>query len=288
MALDLEMVRPIIEAALKEDIGAGDLTTQLIIPPQVRGLGLIFAREEGVLAGIDVVRLVFQILDPEIVFQPQLSDGKKFTYGETIVQMQGLAKNILSGERVALNFLQRMCGIATLTAKFVERVKGTNAKILDTRKTTPLLRILEKYAVRIGGGENHRFNLQEMVLVKDNHLEMMGGVTPSLQRLKETNSGHLFVEIEAKNLSEVEEALAFGVNRIMLDNMNLEMIREAVSIVESYGAKTGLKPELEVSGRVTLENVRAIAETGVDYISVGMLTHSPPAIDLSLRMRRIG
>ncbi len=279
--LSLEKVRPIVERALKEDIGSGDLTTKAIIPERAKGLALLTAKEDGVLAGVEVARLVFESVDGRLQYLPEMRDGDRLGYGNVIAQIRGFARSLLTGERVALNFLQRLSGVATLTAQYVEAVEGTRAKVLDTRKTTPGLRILEKYAVRIGGGENHRFGLYDQILIKENHIDSAGGIREAVESIKEKNGGGVFIEVEVNFLRGVKEALAAGVHRIMLDNMDLKSIQEVVNFVEG-------EVEIEVSGQVTLESIRKIAETGVDYISVGALTHSARAMDISMRLRKIG
>ncbi len=278
--LDLDRVRPLVDSALKEDIGEGDITTGLSIPEEAIGLAVITAKEDGILAGIEVARLVFETVDPDLAFKAEIGDGETLSYGAAIAQIRGRARSCLTAERVALNFLQRMSGIATLTNRFVEAVEGTNAVIVDTRKTTPNLRYLEKYSVGAGGGENHRFGLYDAVLVKENHIAIAGSVTQAVENIRAANTGKIRIQVEVRDLSALREALSLGVERIMLDNMPLEGIREAVELA-------GGSSELEASGRVTLETVREIAETGIDYISIGALTHSAPAVDMSLRLRRL-
>ena len=210
-----------------------------------------------------------------------MDDGATISFGSACANIKGRARSCLTAERVALNLLQRMSGISTLTSKFVKAIEGTGAIIMDTRKTTPGLRVLEKYAVRIGGAENHRFGLYDMVLIKSSHLEPAGGIEAAVKKVKETNGSGIKIEVEVTNLRALQMAYSAGVDRIMLDNMRVEDVEEAVRII-------GGRVELEASGRMTLENVRRVAETGVDYISVGALTHSAVAIDMSLRLRKIG
>ncbi|MEW6686058.1 MAG: carboxylating nicotinate-nucleotide diphosphorylase [Candidatus Edwardsbacteria bacterium] len=288
MSLEIEKIRPLIRRALREDIGKGDITSNLTVSSKARALGIIMAKEEGILAGLQVAIATFQTIDKTLILQPQSSDGTKIGYGDVVLSIQGKALSILKGERVALNFLQRLSGIATFTAKFVTIIEGTKAKILDTRKTTPGLRLLEKAAVRTGGGENHRFGLDDMILIKSNHIEIAGGISETVKKIKSADTGQLFIEIETKNLSEVQEALQAGVDCLMLDNMSVEMIKEAVKMVQNVTLEGIKKPFLEASGKINLENIRAIAETGVDYISIGMLTHSAPALDFSLRLKQLG
>ncbi len=270
-------IQNLVRRSLKEDMGKGDWTTEYLIKRKQFCRAVIQAKEKGVLAGIGICELVFKSLNKELIFQPRKKDGEEFKKGEILAEIKGEARAILSAERVALNFLQRMCGIATLTKMFVSKVKGTKAKIMDTRKTTPLLRNLEKYAVRVGGGRNHRSGLFDMILIKDNHLKIIGDIKKALNSVRKQNRKRLKVEIEVKNIKEFQEAQKAGAKLIMLDNMSLKEIKEAVS-----QRKKGVK--LEVSGGVNLKNVRAIAKTGVDYISVGSLTHSAKAIDLSLKI----
>lgn len=267
----------LIAKALEEDVGHGDVTTSAIFTGDEGGIARAVAKEDMVVAGIDVFKKVFLSLDPDIGFHTDCKDGAAAKKGTILAEISGAIKNILIAERVALNFFQRLCGIATLTQKYVEAVKGTGAKIIDTRKTTPCLRDLEKYVVRMGGGFNHRFGLDGGVLIKDNHISAAGGITSAVSGVRNTIPLTLKIEVEVKDLKEVEEALASGVDIIMLDNMKPEEMKKAVLLINGRAI-------VEASGNVTLERVRQIAETGVDYISVGALTHSSPAADISLNM----
>lgn len=278
---DKKVLLKIVKSALEEDIGKGDITTKFSVSPDINALGIIVAKEKGILAGTQVAKEVFWVVDKNTKSTFQKADGDKFISGEIIADIRGKAPSLLSAERVALNFLQRMSGIATLTARYVKKIKGTKAKILDTRKTTPNLRLLEKYAVSAGGGFNHRMGLYDQILIKDNHINLGNGIRNVLNKIKDVNSGRLFVEIEVKNIRQLRQALRFNVDRIMLDNMSIEEIGDAVKIVNG-------RCELEVSGNISLQNIREIAEAGVDYISVGSLTHSYNSIDLCMRIRRIG
>ena len=233
-----------------------------------------------VVAGLGVARAVFAEIDPAISFEPVQRDGSKANAGREIARVRGDARGILKGERTALNFLQRLSGIATLTARFVSEVAGKGAEIIDTRKTTPGLRLLEKEAVRAGGGKNHRFNLGEMILIKDNHIALAGGVAPAVAAAKRVSSHPVKIEVEVKNLPEIEEALSAGAEILLLDNMDVKEFAQAVSLVRRKAPAT----RIEASGGVRLENVRAIAESGVDLISIGALTHSAPAVDISLEV----
>ncbi len=288
-----EQIKTIVQRALAEDVGSGDVTSQWILPPEMRVRGCFLAKAQGVLAGLEVVHQVFQQVDERIAFQARLKDGDSISKGDIVATVKGPAASILTAERTALNFLQRMSGIATLTRCYVEAVAGTKAVILDTRKTVPGLRLLDKWAVRLGGGQNHRLGLYDMVLIKDNHIAAAGGITQAVERVRRRNRPGpcpepcpeprrrvvegLAVEVEVKSLAELQEALALNVDRIMLDNMDLDQMRRAVQV-------TAGRVPLEASGNVTLENVAAIATTGVDYISVGALTHSVQALDISLEV----
>jgi nicotinate-nucleotide pyrophosphorylase (carboxylating) len=265
----------IVSRALQEDLGAGDATLQALGLQDRPLKAQILAKEPGVIAGLEVAKRVFLTLDEGLAFEPLSKDGKEVSALQAIATIEGRAGAVLSGERVALNFLMRMSGVATLTRQFVAAVSHTKAKILDTRKTTPGLRPLEKWAVLLGGGQNHRLGLFDMILLKENHIALAGGVGKALERTLSNNPKRLPVEIEVRNLGELKDALAFPVTRILLDNFTPEGIQGAVGLVNA-------KVSLEVSGGINLENVRQIAETGVDFVSVGMLTHSAKALDLSL------
>jgi len=271
------LINKIVEQALLEDIGTGDITTEFIIPSNLKAKGIIKTSEEGVVAGLDIIYLVFKKLDPEICFQSKIKDGKNILQGEVLAKISGSARTILKGERVALNFLQRMSGIATITSKFCQQVKDFPVRIVDTRKTTPGLRILEKYAVRMGGGYNHRFGLYDAVLIKDNHIVVAGGIKSAVNSVRKQISHTVKIEVEVENLSQLQEALKVQVDIIMLDNMDLETMKEAVKIVKG-------KTLIEVSGEITLEKVRKIAQIGVDLISVGALTHSVKSLDISMEI----
>ena len=266
----------IIQRALEEDIGSGDVTTLSILKGGETGLATALAKSATVIAGIDVFGEVFRFADGALDFRTFRHDGEEAAPGDIVAEIRGNLGSILMAERVALNLFQRMCGIASLTHRFVEAVMGTPARILDTRKTVPGLRLLDKAAVRTGGGCNHRFGLYDGVLIKDNHIAAAGGIEPAIRRARGCIAHTLKIEVEVRDLDEVDQALAAGADIIMLDNMRLSAMREAVLRVAG-------KVPLEASGNVTLENVRQIAETGVDFISVGALTHSVAAADISLR-----
>ncbi len=271
-ALPLEILA-VIRSALAEDIGPGDATTNSIVPAETAMRGHIIAKQDGVIAGLDVVQAVYQTVDAQVDFQPQVDEGTRVTDHQVLALVSGRARNLLTAERTALNFLGRISGIATLTRSYVDAVAGTKAVILDTRKTAPGLRHADKLAVRRGGGQNHRIGLYDMVLIKDNHIDYAGSITLAVQRARKGAAG-LAIEVEARTLDEVREALAVGVERILLDNMTPESMAEAARL-------TAGRARLEASGNVTLETVRRIAETGVDYISVGALTHSVKVFDVS-------
>lgn len=273
-----------IAIALREDVGAGDITTEFFVPDALRALGRIIARERAIVAGGETAAEVFRRVNPELNVDVLQPDGSALSGGETILEVRGSARSILTAERVALNFLQRLSGIATLTRQFVDAIGKSRAKVLDTRKTTPGLRALEKAAVVAGGGANHRFNLSDMVLVKDNHLSVGAGFTGfagTIQRLRQERP-EIRIEVEADRLEQVRTFLEIeGIDVILLDNMRPSELREAVALGRH-------KVKFEASGGVTLKNVRQIAATGVDYISVGALTHSARAIDLALELTHVG
>lgn len=264
-----------IDRALLEDIGSGDRTTFSTVPEHLTASGEIFTKEPGVIAGLPVVARVFSRLDPELMTIFRVKEGSAVPAGTVLAVVEGRARSILSAERVALNFIRHLSGIATRTAGMVELVRDFRAVVVDTRKTTPGLRVLEKYAVRVGGGKNHRFGLFDGVLIKDNHIRVAGGIKNAVQCIRE-NIPHTFkIEVEAKNLIEVEEALDAGADIIMLDNIPLEIMQEAVELIAGRAV-------VEASGGITEKNIRAVAATGVDLISVGALTHSVTALDISL------
>jgi nicotinate-nucleotide pyrophosphorylase (carboxylating) len=275
MVLDTHIVRKIIRSAFDEDIGLGDMTTNAILTGQERGTAKAIAKSEMIVAGVEVFKEAFLCLDEKTVCRIDAADGQVANAGDVLAEISGTLRSILTAERVALNFFQRMCGIATLTRQYVDQITGTRAKILDTRKTAPGLRYFDKYAVRIGGGFNHRFGLYDGVLIKDNHIAAAGGISNALCSVRKTIPHTLKVEVEVRNLGELEEALSAGADIIMLDNMSVAEMKKAVSFVHG-------RVPLEASGNVALANVREIAAAGVDLISVGSLTHSVSAADISL------
>jgi nicotinate-nucleotide pyrophosphorylase (carboxylating) len=269
------LVDDLVRTALREDLGrAGDLTTDAIVPADAKGTGRIVAREPGVVSGIFVVERVFAVLDPRVVAAVSVADGERVSQGTVVATVSGPLRAMLTGERTALNLLSRLSGIATATSRLVQAVAGTRATIVDTRKTTPGMRALEKAAVRDGGGSNHRFGLDDAILIKDNHVAVAGGVTAAIEAARR-HAGHLVkVEIEVDTLAQLDEALAARADIILLDNFTLDGLREAV-------ARTGGRALLEASGRIDADTVRAVAETGVDLISSGALTHSARILDFA-------
>jgi nicotinate-nucleotide pyrophosphorylase (carboxylating) len=271
----------LIEQALAEDVGFGDITSESTIPEEQLAKAELLVKESGIISGIDIVKLVFGYVDGQISFDPVVRDGALVEHGVSIAELHGPVRSLLTGERVALNFIQRMSGIATLTHKYVHAIAGTKAKITDTRKTAPGLRVLDKKAVVDGGGVNHRFGLDSMVLLKDNHVAAAGGVKNAVdqcQRFLRSREIVVKIEVETTTIEQVKELLPLsGIDRIMLDNYSVDKLKEAVILIDG-------KFEVEASGGVNLQTVRAIAETGVDYISVGALTHSPKSLDISLEI----
>lgn len=287
-------IQKLIELSLKEDIGAGDITSDALIHKNLLGKAEIVAKQKGVLAGIKIAEKVFKKKDPNLFFIPLKKDGENFKPNDKIAIIEGRVKSILKCERTALNFLQKLSGIATLTQSFVSKMKGKKIKILDTRKTTPGFRILEKYAVKAGGGENHRMGLYDMILIKENHIKAAGDISSAIQKAKKALGNKDFVkkfskkkkikiEVETKNLNEVKDALGFKIDMIMLDNMPIQMIKKASQIIRS--SKKNIK--IEVSGNIDLKNLRDYSNLDIDYISIGAITHSSKAIDLSLNLIEI-
>ena len=271
-------VKKIIQTALYEDIRTGDVTSNWIIPEDMQLRGTLLAKADGIVAGLDIFVAALKLIDDRAEVELLTEDSQAVEKGRVLARVNGAGRALLSAERVALNLLQRMSGIATQTNKLVKAVKGTKAIILDTRKTAPGLRVLDKMAVKIGGGQNHRFGLYDMVLIKDNHISAAGSITSAVEKVKARNKNNLQIEVEVKNHTELKEAIAAKVDRILLDNMTVEQMREAVKVCN------GSIP-LEASGNITLENVREIAETGVDFISSGMLSHSVKALDISFLIK---
>ena len=272
--LNSTSVDDIINLALKEDIEDGDITTNLAVNPSEIAEAFIISKAEGIVSGLPVAERVFRKLDENIIWEQRIQDGDPVLKGDVIVEFKGSLRAILTGERTALNFMQRMSGISTLTSKFVDAVKESNVKILDTRKTVPGHRMLDKYAVKMGGGTNHRIGLFDMVMIKDNHIKAAGSISKAVDKIRAEVAKNIIIEVETSNIDEVKEAVKAGADIIMLDNMPLSMLRECVTIIDR-------KALIEASGGVILDKIKAIAETGVDFISVGALTHSVKALDLS-------
>ena len=270
------LIEPLVRAALVEDLGrAGDITTDAIVPAEAIVEAVVAARQPGVVAGLDAALLAFELLDPGLRIEPLQADGSRVARGDIVARITGRARGVLAAERTALNLLSRMSGVATATRLLADAIAGYKARIVCTRKTTPGLRILEKEAVRLGGGANHRFGLDDAMLIKDNHIAMAGGVKPALERAR-SHAGHLVkIELEVDTLDQLAEALEVGVDAVLLDNMSPEMLRRAVAMVEGRAVT-------EASGRISLDTAAAVAATGVDLISSGWITHSAPILDLGL------
>ncbi|MDE0637395.1 MAG: carboxylating nicotinate-nucleotide diphosphorylase [Candidatus Poribacteria bacterium] len=275
--LNLRSLDPLIELAFAEDIGIGDITTEATVSSSQKGIGTLFAKSEGIVAGLPVAERVFAKLDTTLRFRALVNDGDAITTGMPLAEIQGSAKTILIGERTALNFLQRLSGVATLTSQFVKAVADYDVKIVDTRKTTPGWRVLQKYAVRVGGGHNHRFGLYDGILIKDNHIVAAAGIRNAVQSAREAAPHTTKIEVEVETIEQVNEALDVEVDILLLDNMSLDMMQQVVQLV-------GTRAVTEASGGITLEQVQAVAATGVDLISVGALTHSAMPLDISLRL----
>ncbi|WP_282014713.1 carboxylating nicotinate-nucleotide diphosphorylase [Marinifilum flexuosum] len=272
--LNIQELEYIIEHAFREDIGDGDITTNNLVPENSVAKASMTAKADGVIAGLPIAEKVFKKLDPNLIWKPLVKDGDTIKKGDVIVEMQGSFRALLTGERLALNLMQRMSGIASETAKYVAEVKHTNVQILDTRKTVPGLRTLDKYSVKTGGGTNHRIGLYDLVMIKDNHIKIAGGIAPAVEQIRKSIPSHIKVEVETTNLEEVKEAVFAGADIIMLDNMSNEAMTEAVHLVDG-------KAKTEASGNMSLERLKGVAETGVDFISIGALTHSVKALDIS-------
>ncbi len=293
-----ESFLPIVQFALSEDVGTGDVTTLNSIPSNVGARAAIVAKEPGVVSGLEIAQMTFQEVDKTLKFKSTVRDGETVEAGVALCRIMGSAGSILTAERTALNFMMRMCGVATLTRRYVDAIRGTGATILDTRKTTPGLRFLEKYAVKCGGGENHRYALWDMYLVKDNHIRAAKGLTAAIDRIQRTRRD-LLLEVEVESLDQLHEALRPEVDRILVDNQTPDAVKRAVDEVDRWfranppdhpRVRPGARrwPEVEVSGGLNLDTIRAYAETGADYLSVGALTHSAPSLNLSLEIEELG
>ena len=278
--LDPDVIRTELRRFLGEDIGAGDVTTSRVVPPSAVASGAIIARERCVVAGLDIARAVFLELDAALAVTCQVADGTEARPGASLARLSGRAASILTGERLALNLLQRLSGIATVTRRYVNAIAGTGASVSDTRKTTPGLRLFEKYAVRVGGGRNHRMGLFDAILIKDNHLAVAGGVRRALESARGDGGSQAPIQVEVDSIAQVSEALSAGVEAVLLDNMTPEEVADAVRFIRAHPKGGGCW--IEASGGVTLRNIRAYAESGVDTVSVGALTHSAPSVDIAL------
>lgn len=276
---DIPAIQQLVNRAFEEDVGSGDVTTNAIVDKAARAEASWISKEQGMVAGLEIGRRVFEKLDPQLEWTSNINDGNRVVSGDVIVNMKGSCRAILTAERIALNIIQRMSGIATLTDKYVQEVADFTADILDTRKTVPGLRMLDKYAVVAGGGTNHRMGLFDLAMIKDNHIVATGGITEAVQKVR-SKAPDLRVEVETGSLVQVREALSAEADIIMLDNMNIEQMNEAVALING-------EAKVEASGNMTLENVREVAQTGVDYISVGALTHSVRAFDISQKLEKI-
>lgn len=274
----MHSVQHLIEIALEEDIGPGDITTENLVGEELAGKGVIVAKEPLVIAGLDVAKQVFDRFDPKILFSPRYRDGDTIEDGEIVLEVEGRLRALLLGERTALNFLQHLSGIATTVRSYVDKLANKDVRLVDTRKTIPGLRVLEKYAVRVGGAYNHRMGLYDGVLIKDNHIAVSGGIAKAVERIRKTVSHLVKIEVEVSDMSEVKEALEADADVIMLDNMDVEQIRESIAYIDG-------KALVEVSGGVTSDDLAILAETGVDIISVGALTHSARSVDMSMRIK---
>ncbi len=279
MKIPKSQITAFVKNALAEDIGSGDITTNVIVPERTLAQGAIILEEDAVIAGLEIAAEVFKQLDKNVKFSAAYKDGARVLKGRVIAKISGKARALLTGERTALNILQRLSGIAALTNSFVRAVKGTDAKIVDTRKTTPNFRIFEKYAVLMGGGHNHRFGLYDAVLIKDNHISIAGGIRKAVAVARQNIPHTMKIEAEAKSLKEVKDALASGADIIMLDNMSVAMMKKSVAMINK-------KAVVEASGNINLKNVRDAALTGVDIISIGALTHSYKAVQMSMEITR--
>lgn len=275
--LNIEEIKSVVDYSLKEDIGNGDITTNSLIPIDLQTKATMVAKSTGVIAGLAIAEYVFRTLSADITWKAFVNDGDKVSKGDLILEISGSYRALLTGERVALNFLQRMSGIASMTANYVDTLKDYKTKILDTRKTVPGLRLLDKYAVMMGGGTNHRIGLYDMVLIKDNHIKIAGGITNAVAQIKKNLPGGIKIEVETTTIEEVKEALAIGVDIIMLDNMSNTTMAESVKIINGQA-------KVEASGNMTIERLKEVAATGVDFISIGALTHSVTAFDISMNI----
>lgn len=275
------LINKLIDLGIEEDINTGDITTESIIPATMNAVATMTAKQEGVVSGLEIVKMVYDRFQQDVVFTPYFKDGDRVNKGDVILKIEATYPTLLRGERLSLNIFQRMCGIATETAKYVKELAGTQTELLDTRKTAPGLRVLDKLAVKHGGGTNHRMGLYDMAMIKDNHIKMAGGITKAVEQVRSRIAEGIKIEVEATNLEEVKEAIAAGADIIMFDNMTNEAMTEASEVVKA--AAKGIKTE--ASGNMSIPRLKEVAATGVDYISVGALTHTVKAMDISMNIQ---
>ena len=275
------LITKLLDLGIEEDINTGDITTESIIPESMNAVATMTAKQEGVISGLEIVKMVYDRFQSDVVFTPYFKDGDHVQKGDVILKIEATYPTLLRGERLSLNLFQRMCGIATETAKYVKELKGTTTELLDTRKTAPGLRVLDKLAVKHGGGTNHRMGLYDMAMIKDNHIKMAGGITKAVEQVRARIAEGIKIEVETTNLDEVKEAIAAGADIIMLDNMGNEAMAEAVAVIKA--ADKGIKTE--ASGNMSIPRLIEVAATGVDYISVGALTHTVKAMDISMNIQ---
>ena len=275
------LINKLLDLGIEEDINTGDITTESIIPATMNGVATMTAKQDGVISGLDIVKMVYDRFQSDVVFTPYFKDGDAVKKGDVILKIEATYPTLLRGERLSLNIFQRMCGIATETAKYVKELEGTHTELLDTRKTAPGLRVLDKMAVKHGGGTNHRMGLYDMAMIKDNHIKMAGGIAKAVEQVRSRIAEGIKVEVETTNLDEVHQAIAAGADIIMLDNMDTQTMAEAVKIINA--ANNGIKTE--ASGNMSIPRLKEVAATGVDYISVGALTHTVKGMDISMNIQ---
>ena len=275
------LINKLLDLGIEEDINTGDITTESIIPASMNGVATMTAKQDGVISGLDIVKMVYDRFQSDVVFTPYFKDGDKVKKGDIILKIEATYPTLLRGERLSLNIFQRMCGIATETAKYVKELEGTHTELLDTRKTAPGLRVLDKMAVKHGGGTNHRMGLYDMAMIKDNHIKMAGGIAKAVEQVRARIAQGIKIEVETTNIDEVHQAIAAGADIIMLDNMDTQTMTEAVKIINA--ANKGIKTE--ASGNMSIPRLIEVAATGVDYISVGALTHTVKAMDISMNIQ---
>ena len=275
------LINKLLDLGIEEDINTGDITTESIIPASMNGVATMTAKQDGVISGLDIVKMVYDRFQSDVVFTPYFKDGDKVKKGDIILKIEATYPTLLRGERLSLNIFQRMCGIATETAKYVKELEGTHTELLDTRKTAPGLRVLDKMAVKHGGGTNHRMGLYDMAMIKDNHIKMAGGIAKAVEQVRARIAQGIKIEVETTNIDEVHQAIAAGADIIMLDNMDTQTMAEAVKIINA--ANKGIKTE--ASGNMSIPRLKEVAATGVDYISVGALTHTVKGMDISMNIQ---